>query len=136
MNMAANTPIRVLIVDDEACISDLLAEMLRLLSYAPTQCFSPIAALKLLEEREFEVILSDFRMPHMNGDEFYHKAISLRRDLACKFVFLTGDSMNEDTQVFLKEHSRPHLSKPFDLESVVQVISQVLEQQQRGAVAA
>jgi CheY-like chemotaxis protein len=129
MNDLAEAPIRVLIVDDEACISDLLAEMLRLLNYAPTQSFSPIAALRLLQDREFDVILSDFRMPQMNGDEFYHKAVADRPELGQRFVFLTGDTMSEETQLFLNEHSRPHLSKPFDLENVIQVISHVIAQQ-------
>ena len=124
--------VRVLIVDDEACISDLLSEMLRLLGYAPSQCFSPLAALRLLNEGDFDVILSDFRMPQMNGDEFYHKAVARRPELASRFVFLTGDTVNEDTQLFLKEHSRPHLSKPFELETVIEVITDVLSQQKRA----
>ena len=128
----AGPSVRVLIVDDEACISDLLSEMLRLLGYAPTQCFSPLAALRLLNEGDFDVILSDFRMPQMNGDEFYHKAVERRPELATRFVFLTGDTVNEDTQLFLKEHSRPHLSKPFELETVIEVITDVLSQQRRA----
>src|SRR5688572_22478963 len=128
----AGPSVRVLIVDDEACISDLLSEMLRLLGYAPTQCFSPLAALRLLNEGGFDVILSDFRMPQMNGDEFYHKAVGRRPELASRFVFLTGDAVNEDTQLFLKEHSRPHLSKPFELETVIEVITEVLSQQRRA----
>ena len=135
MNTLPEAPIRVLIVDDEACISDLLAEMLRLLNYAPTQCFSPTAALRLLQDREFDVILSDFRMPQMNGDEFYARAVDGRPELAQRFVFLTGDTMSDETQQFLVEHSRPHLSKPFDLENVIQVISHVISQQ-NGALTA
>ncbi len=123
--------IRILIVDDEACISDLLAEMLRLLGYTPSQCFSPVSALRLLAEGDFHVILSDFRMPQMNGEEFYHKAISRRPELESRFVFLTGDTMSDETQVFLKKYARPHLSKPFDLEAVVQVILDILAQQKR-----
>jgi CheY-like chemotaxis protein len=126
---------RILIVDDEACISDLLTEMLRLLGYLPTQSSSPAAALRILRERDFEVILSDFRMPQMNGDEFYRKAIAERPELANRFVFLTGDTMSEDTQLFLNEHSKPHLSKPFELESVIQVISGVLGRQSRAVAA-
>jgi CheY-like chemotaxis protein len=121
--------VRVLIVDDEACISDLLAEMLRLLGYSPTQSFSPQTALRLLGEQDFQVILSDFRMPQMNGDEFYHKAVQRRPELAQRFIFLTGDAVNEDTQLFLQEHARPHLSKPFELEMVVQVITETLARQ-------
>ena len=135
MNPLAEAPTRVLIVDDEPCISDLLAEMLRLLNYAPTQSFSPILALRLLQDRDFDVILSDFRMPQMNGDEFYRKATAERPELAQRFVFLTGDAMSEETQLFLNEHCRPHLNKPFDLESVIQVISHVIAQQNRAVPA-
>jgi CheY-like chemotaxis protein len=128
-------PVRVLIIDDEACISDLLAEMLRLLGYAPTQSFSPSVALRELEAGDFDVILSDFRMPQMNGDELYRKAIARRPELRERFVFLTGDTMSEDTQIFLSEQARPHLNKPFELETMIQVISQVLAEQNRAIAA-
>jgi CheY-like chemotaxis protein len=116
---------RVLIVDDEPCISDLLSEMLTLLGYEPTKCCSPGAALSLLANEDFDVILSDFRMPEMNGDEFFRRAVARNVALRSRFVFLTGDTVTEGTHHFLTEHGNRHLCKPFDIASVNQIIADV-----------
>ncbi|HEV8544421.1 MAG TPA: response regulator, partial [Verrucomicrobiae bacterium] len=94
---------RVLIIDDEPCVCELLGEMLELMGHRARQCNSPVDALKFIECEDFDVILSDFRMPQMNGDQFYAQAIQKRPDLARRIVFLTGDLVNEETQAFLKE---------------------------------
>lgn len=117
---------RVLIVDDEQCISDLLSEMLELLGYCPTKCSSPAAALQFIEQNEFDVVLSDYRMPQMNGDEFFRRAIARKDHLRSRFVFLTGDTVSEETHRFLTEQGSRHLSKPFDIASVNQVISDIV----------
>ena len=126
--LGTSTGARVLIVDDEACISDLIAEMLNMLGYAPTKTESPQEALELLEQQEFDVILSDFRMPLMNGDVFFRNAIAKNAGLKTRFVFLTGDSVSEGTSRFLTEHRCRHLCKPFDIASVEQVISEVVSE--------
>lgn len=126
---------RVLILDDEPCISELLSAMLEILGFAPTQCCSPVAALELLDREEFEVVLSDFRMPHMNGDEFFRRAIAKHPGLAPRIVFLTGDTVSDATQQFLKAHSSRHLSKPFDIASVEQVIAEILAERSRAHAA-
>lgn len=120
---------RVLIVDDEPCISELLFEMLQMLGYSPTKCFAPQAALEILDRQDFDVILSDFRMPQMNGDAFFRRAVAKNADLRSRFVFLTGDTVSEETQRFLMEQGSRHLCKPFDISSVEQVISEILAQQ-------
>ena len=126
---------RVLILDDEPCISELLSEMLLLLGYAPTKCSSPQAALDLLDREEFDVILSDFRMPQMNGDEFYRKAVARNAGIKARIVFLTGDTMSEETQAFLARTGSRHLSKPFDLVSVEQLIAEIVSQQNSAVPA-
>jgi CheY-like chemotaxis protein len=118
----------VLIVDDEPSISELLFEMLLILGYAPSKCTSPLAALEVLGRQTFDVVLSDFRMPQMNGDAFFRHAVAKSADLQSRFVFLTGDTVSEETQQFLAEHGSRHLSKPFDIASVEQVISEVVAQ--------
>jgi CheY-like chemotaxis protein len=122
-----NGRVRVLILDDEPCISELLGAMLGMLGYLPTKCFAPTEALELLEREEFEVILTDFRMPQMNGDEFFKKVVAKFPELAPRIVFLTGDALTDDTQFFLKKNSSRHLSKPFDLSAVQQVIAEILD---------
>jgi len=101
--------------------------MLGLLGYSTTLCYSAPHALQLLAQRDFDLIISDFRMPKMNGQEFYRQAIQMKPELAPRIVFLTGDVVSEDTQAFLRSTGNPHLSKPFQLARVEQIVAQVLQ---------
>lgn len=116
----------ILVLDDEAGIADLLGEMLLFLGHKPVVCNHPNKALEHLSAKQFDLVLSDFRMPEMNGEQFFRAAIQKRPELARKIIFLTGDLVNEETQRFLKSTGNPHLPKPFQLASVEQVISDAL----------
>ena len=122
---------RILIVDDEPCIADLLFEMLEILGYAPTKCCRAQEGLELLQQQDFDVVLSDFRMPQMNGDIFFRNAIARNASLKARFVFLTGDTVSEAASSFLLEHGCRHLCKPFDIASVEQVITEVVSEHAR-----
>ena len=115
----------ILVLDDEPTIAELLGEMLGLLGYSTTLCHSAPDALQLLAQRDFDLIISDFRMPKMNGQEFYRQAIQMRPKLARRILFLTGDVVSEDTQAFLQSTGNLHLSKPFRLVCVEQAVAQV-----------
>jgi CheY-like chemotaxis protein len=120
---------RILVVDDEVCIADLLSEMLRILGYTPTACNSPLTALELLASQEFDVVLSDFRMPHLNGDEFFRRVVSEHPELRSRFVFLTGDTMSEGTHDFMTGQRSRYICKPFDIATVQQVITDIVSQE-------
>lgn len=122
----ATAPARILVLDDDPTIAELLGEMIGLLGYSPTLCNSGPDALEMIGRREFDVIISDFRMPKMNGQEFYYEAVRRRPALAPRIVFLTGDVVNDETQAFLKSTGNPHLSKPFQLARVEQTLAEVL----------
>jgi two-component system NtrC family sensor kinase len=117
----------ILILDDERAIAELLGEMLNMLGYSTALCHSGQEALELLERRDFDLIISDYRMPGMNGQEFYRLAIEKKSELAKRVIFLTGDVVNEDTQSFLRSMTNPHLSKPFQLARIEQLIVEVLQ---------
>ena len=118
----------VLVLDDERCISELLSEMLQILGFTPTACNSPADALKLLESQDFDVILTDFRMPQMNGDEFFRRAVAAKPSLSSRIVFLTGDTFSEETQRYLGGGITRFLSKPFDIASVQQMIADIVSE--------
>ena len=124
---------RILVLDDERHIAELLSEMLRLLGHDPTTCLSPIQALEALESGPFDLILSDFRMPVMNGQEFYLRVREMDPKLASRIIFLTGDVLNEETHGFLKSSGNMHLAKPFQLPALEAVIHEVLAQAREPA---
>jgi two-component system NtrC family sensor kinase len=117
----------ILVLDDEPTIAELLGEMLGLLGYSISLCHSAPDALQLLAQRDFDLIISDFRMPKMNGKEFYHQAVQMKPKLARRILFLTGDVVSEETQAFLQSTGNPHLSKPFQLARIEQIVAQVLQ---------
>ena len=123
----------ILILDDERSIAELLSEMLDMLGYSTTICHSGAEALELLEGREFDLIISDYRMPKMNGRDFYRAAIGKKPGLATRVVFITGDVVNDDTQDFLRSIVNPHLNKPFQLARVERIVAEVLQRNSLGA---
>ena len=129
----APTGARILIVDDERSLAELLGEMLGILGHVTTVCCLPAHALDLLERNQYDVVLSDYRMPGMDGERFYRAAIKRRPQLANRFIFLTGDLINPETQAFLESIGSPHLAKPFQLERVEQVLAEILGHTARAA---
>jgi len=118
---------RILVVDDEESIAELLKELLMILGHDVTMCHSARHALKQLEQESFEVILSDFRMPGMDGRAFYEEAMKIDPAFADRFIFLTGDLVNGETQEFIRSINAPCVDKPFQLEDVRRAVNEVLE---------
>jgi DNA-binding NtrC family response regulator len=65
--------IRILAVDDEKDITDLLVRHFRFLGYDIVGLNDPLAALRLVEEENFNIVISDIVMPNMDGLEFLRK---------------------------------------------------------------
>lgn len=119
-------PVRILVLDDERVIAHVLGELLALHGYAPTVCLSPKRALELIAKIDYDLILSDYRMPFMNGKEFFLAATRLKPELARRIIFLTGDAMHEESQTFLESAGALHLSKPVRFAALEKVVASVL----------
>lgn len=118
---------RILVLDDEPSLAQMLAEVLDILGYSTKLCHFPAQALELIRAEKFDLIVSDFRMPGMNGQQFYERVKESWPELASRIVFLTGDVANEETQTFLRSTGNPCLDKPFTLTSVERVVAQIME---------
>lgn len=88
---AGGAPLRVLIVDDDVNLSDAISEQLTMLGYAPKTTASPHDALRWLGERQFDVLLTDLRMPAIDGIELARQAAAQWPALCV--VFSSGDEM-------------------------------------------
>jgi PAS domain S-box-containing protein len=116
---------RILVLDDEAPLAEMLGEILRVLGHEATVCSSPGRALELLREADFDLIFSDFRMPQMNGAEFHRALTSLRPAMARRIIFVTGDVVNEETRRFLESTGNTFIRKPFDLAHVARAAAEM-----------
>ncbi len=107
---------RVLVIDDEEPVVTLISEILALDGHQATPAFNGAEAIALLSAGDYDLILSDVRMPAVGGPTFFEILQTTRPDLLPKVIFVTGDTMSQSTQDFLQRAGRPVLPKPFDPE--------------------
>jgi CheY-like chemotaxis protein len=116
----------VLVVDDEPEVASLLAEILARAGHRVVVANNGTEALERLAARAYDVILSDLRMPGLDGPTLFRQVERLYPALAGRFVFLTGDALGGDTLAFLEASRAPRLEKPFTLAAVLEVVDHVL----------
>ena len=119
---------RVLVVDDEVNIRLLLHDILRLDAHSVALASSGIEAADLVERERFDVIITDLKMPGMDGASFYRQVRQRDPALARRIIFITGDTVSPDTRAFLQRVSNPVLSKPFKIGPLRDAIEAVLSQ--------
>jgi len=106
----------ILVIDDEEPVVTLITEVLGLDGHEVTPAFNGAEALALLQYNDYDLILSDVRMPAVGGPTFFETLQTTRPDLLPHVVFVTGDTVSPSTREFLKKVNRPMLAKPFDPE--------------------
>ena len=117
---------KILIVDDQREVADFLAQMLEIVGYAAVAESDPNQALQRIEDDHFDLVISDFKMPEMSGSEFFQAATDVKPSLSSRFIFLTGDLFNMETEAAIASLGVPALGKPFRLATVEQVVGDVL----------
>jgi PAS domain S-box-containing protein len=117
----------VLIVDDDRELADVLAAALRADGHEVEVAANGLEALELLGRAPFDVILSDVRMPKLDGPGLYRELQERHPHLLERIVFVTGDILGRETAAFLERTRAPHLTKPFDLKQVRRTVHEVLD---------
>lgn len=121
-------PAKILLVDDEKPVLEMVSEMLTLTGYVPTMCNSALDALEILNKQEFHVIISDIKMPEMDGKRFYEVLRARKPEYEKRIIFLTGDTIGEETQAFLKTTGARYIQKPFQIATIQGAIENTLEE--------
>jgi CheY-like chemotaxis protein len=119
--------LRVLVVDDEAILTELLSDLLRSVGHEVEHARDGRTALRMAQQGRFDVILSDLKMPGLDGQGLYEALCKERPDMKNRFIFTTGDVVNPDVRSFFQRTGCAYLSKPFKLEAVLQIVDQVAE---------
>jgi PAS domain S-box-containing protein len=103
---------RILVVDDEPEVAETIAEILEIAGHDVEIAHGGLAGLEALRQRDFDLIISDLRMPDLDGHSLWERAERLRPGLSSRFLFLTGDTLSPMAREFLIDGVRPHLEKP------------------------
>jgi CheY-like chemotaxis protein len=120
--LARSAGLACLVVDDERDVRELIADVLRRDGFKVVAAASGEEALKQLRRRSFALILSDLKMPNMDGRRLFKHISDFHPAEVDKVAFLTGDTISPGAQVFLRAAKRPFIEKPVkpaDLRSFV-----------------
>ena len=118
----------VLIIDDEEWILELAKAVLRNDGYQVVTALSGAKAIAALDLMNFDIIVTDWKMPGMSGMQFYEHLLDTNTALARRVLFMSGDVVNDVFNEFLKRHNRTCLTKPFELEEFRTAVAKVLKE--------
>ena len=108
---------RVLCVDDEPVILQILRRLLAVQGFEPVTCGDPVAALALFDDNSFDVVITDIHMPGMDGMAF--KKALRERQPELPVMVLTGHGTVETAIQALREGASGMLVKPFTGEELL-----------------
>jgi len=113
----------ILIVDNDPVISRLLKDFLVLNGFNVQTVENGSEALDLIKRGQFNIIITDYDMPGINGVELTHIVRSMRSDLL--IIGMSADSKESD---FLKAGANLFILKPFSLFKILEFINHFLSQ--------
>jgi CheY-like chemotaxis protein len=118
---------RILVVDDEEPIREMLAEILIGDGHVVEQAGDGREALERLREAEYDLVISDLIMPRLDGPGLYEALCERDPKMAQHLVFITGDSLSKAAREFLQRSERPAIEKPFVPNEVRRAVADALK---------
>ncbi len=115
---------KILIVDDMLEVAKGLQRQLSPYYHCEISD-SPLDALKLLGQQNFDCVISDFMMPELNGDLFYDAMIKKYPNMMGRIFFVSGGLMNEEYQKFFDRNRLSLLPKPVETEILLKAIKSI-----------
>jgi two-component system CheB/CheR fusion protein len=117
---------RFLIVDDSEDTIAMLTDLLQVAGANVTAATNGADALRIAEEKEFDVILSDISMPEMDGFEFLQRLRKLEGRREVPVVAITGFGRNHDIARATAAGFYSHLTKPLNLKVLAHVLHRLM----------
>jgi DNA-binding NtrC family response regulator len=116
----------LLLVDDEESLRSVVAERLTEEGFVITQASDGEAALKALEKFAFDVIVSDLRLPGMDGRQVIDAALARYPNIVA--IVVTGYGTVKDAVELIKAGAADFIAKPFQFDELMHVLTNALEQ--------
>ncbi|MBL7032777.1 MAG: sigma-54-dependent Fis family transcriptional regulator [Candidatus Delongbacteria bacterium] len=117
---------RVLIVDDEVHICEVISELLEQENYETATAGNGVEALQVLEQGKFDVVISDVRMPEMDGIELLREIRA--RYPQIKVLLFTGYASVDSVVEAMKIGAYGYLTKPIDRDELFNELALIREQ--------
>jgi two-component system NtrC family sensor kinase len=110
---------RILIVDDEQEVIDMLTELLTAQGYDVDSTATAAGALELVRASIYDAAILDFNLPDMDGVMLHRQIRQMDAELAEHTLFTSGFDQSEDNLGYYATFGGGFIPKPFDLQAVL-----------------
>ena len=118
---------RILVVDDETELGEVMREMLESAGYEVATAESGALALELLGAARFDAVVSDLRMPDMDGAELWRRVSTEHPALSQRLLFVTGDTLSAAAVELFRSSGCDGLDKPFSRDELLARVGALLQ---------
>ena len=123
-------PPKILLIDDDRLILMTLKRVLTNQGYNVTPVLSGLAALNRIERAEFDLIISDIKMPNMDGIETVKRIreyLSQNNKPSIPEIFITAYAKEDIYQKALELNAFSYIEKPFDIKTLQDAVKKAIE---------
>lgn len=116
----------ILLIEDERSVMDFMRLALERSGYTCEMASSAAEGIRLLERGVFAGIISDMRTPGgASGADVHSWIVANRPELSNRLLFITGDTVNEDTMKTLVNTGVPYIEKPFRVQQLLVTVEKL-----------
>ena len=116
----------ILLIEDERSVMDFVSTALKRNGYACVTSNSAAEGIRQLEHGLFSGVISDMRTPGgASGADVHAWIVAHRPELRERMLFITGDTVNEDTMKALQSTGVPYIEKPFRVQELINIVERI-----------
>ncbi len=116
---------KVLVVDDDDTLLQLLTETVQTMGCSATAAHSGLDALNIISERKFDIVVTDLKMPGMDGLSLLEEIKKIDKDVVV--IMVTGYATLETAVKAIEKGAYDYIAKPFRLDELMVVIKNACE---------
>ncbi len=118
---------RILLVDDFAISNDMVRETLNYAGYEVITAIGAFEALKCIKAMKIDLVITDYRMPKMNGIELVAEIKKLENYQFTPVIILSGDKNETTKQEAYEAGITAWIQKPFKMENFVKIVERIFK---------
>lgn len=117
---------RVLLVDDDEYVRDVMEMILEGVGHSVNATGNGFEALRWLEEQSYDLLISDLKMPEIDGPTLYREVLARWPSGGPHVLFVSGFAEMSGYEAALKALDVPVLFKPFTLDELCDAVNRAL----------
>lgn len=121
----------ILVIEDEPTVAQLMVDVLREEGHQVEAVLDSQEGLARISRTSYDLIISDLRMPRLDGPAFYESLVRTDSPIQNRMLFVTGDTLSRRTLDFLEPNELPYLAKPFLVEELKLAVNRLLQSNEK-----